>query len=172
VNVRAAREADLDACVALFDAVAAERRWLATEPPVDLDEVRARWAGRVDSREGTLLLAEETAGAPPVGVAVMVGSATPELGMLVAASHRRLGVGHLLLDACAEWARKAGAREVVLHVFVHNAAAIALYRKHGFEDRGILRRAYVRRSGEKWDALRMVKTLAAPMSGGGTQADP
>jgi putative acetyltransferase len=48
---------------------------------------------------------------------------------------------------------------VVLHVFPHNAAAIALYEKHGFGMRGTLRRGYRRRSGEEWDAFRMVKEL-------------
>ena len=54
-----------------------------------------------------------------------------------------------------------GAREVVLHVFPHNAAAIALYRKHGFEDRGVVSAAYPRRNGERWDAIRMVRVIAA-----------
>jgi len=48
---------------------------------------------------------------------------------------------------------------VVLHVFPHNTGAVALYRNHGFEERGMLRRAYARRSGERWDAIRMVKAL-------------
>jgi ribosomal protein S18 acetylase RimI-like enzyme len=151
--------ADLDACVALFGRVAAEGRWLATEPPVDVAEVRARWRALLGTAEGTLLVAEDGEGGPPVGLAALVGRSTPELGMLVDAAHRRRGVGDALVDACVAWARSVGARELVLHVFPHNEGAIALYRKHGFEGRGLMLRAYPRKDGTRWDALRMVKAL-------------
>lgn len=159
VRVRTVGERDIEACLAVFEEVSAEGRWLATETPVDRREVAARWRALLETGEGTLLLAEEGEGGGPVGMAAMVGRTSPELGMLVARAHRRKGVGDALLDACVAWARSAGAREIVLHVFPHNPAAIALYRKHGFEERGVLRRAYPRRSGEKWDAVRMVKVL-------------
>jgi ribosomal protein S18 acetylase RimI-like enzyme len=159
VRVRALVERDLEACLALFEEVSAEGRWLATETPIDRSEVGARWRALLQTGEGTLLVAEEREGAEPMGVAAMVGRTSPELGMLVARAHRRQGVGEALLDACVAWARSVGAREIVLHVFPHNTAAIALYRKHGFEKRGVLLRAYPRRTGEQWDALRMVKPL-------------
>ena len=159
MRVRTLSDPDLDPCIALFEAVAAEGRWLASEPPLDLAEVRARWRALLSTDEGTLLVAEEDAGGPPLGLAAMVGRSAPELGMLVAEGHRRRGVGDALLDACERWARGIGAREIVLHVFPHNAAAIALYRKHGFQERGVLHRAYPRRDGRRWDALRMVKAL-------------
>jgi ribosomal protein S18 acetylase RimI-like enzyme len=159
VRVRPITEADLDGCVALFEAVAAEGGWLATEAPIDRREVRARWVALVGTGEGALLVAEEDDGQGPLGLAAMVGRTSPELGMLVALGHRRRGVGDALLDACVAWARGIGAREVVLHVFPHNTGAVALYRKHGFEERGVLRRAYPRRSGERWDAIRMVRAL-------------
>jgi RimJ/RimL family protein N-acetyltransferase len=47
----------------------------------------------------------------------------------------------------------------VLHVFPHNEGAIALYEKHGFVHRGMVRRSYRRRNGEHWDAYRMVREL-------------
>jgi len=159
VRVRPITDADLDACVALFEAVAAEGRWLATEAPIDRREVRTRWVALVGTGEGALLVAEEDDGRGPLGLAAMVGRTSPELGMLVALGHRRRGIGDALLDACVAWARDVGAREVVLHVFPHNTGAVALYRNHGFEERGMLRRAYARRSGERWDAIRMVKAL-------------
>jgi [ribosomal protein S18]-alanine N-acetyltransferase len=155
---------DLPLCLDLFEDVCAEGRWLATELPLDRREVRARWEALLESGDGVLLLAEDAAGAPPCGLAALVGRERPELGMLVAATHRRRGVGHRLLDACLAWARDVSAREVVLHVFPHNTAAIALYLKHGFEERGTIRRAYRRASGDRWDAIRMVK----PLERGGT----
>ncbi len=160
MRVHPLADADLDAALDLFEAVAAEGRWLANEPPVDRREVSARWRDLAKTGEGTILVAED--GGPPVGLAAMVGLASPELGMLVRADRRGEGVGDALVRACVEWAERRGAREVVLHVFPHNAPAIALYRKHGFEDRGLVRGAYARRSGETWDAIRMVKALAPP----------
>ncbi len=159
MRVRTLAEPDLDAGVALFGEVAAEGRWLATEPPIDAPEVHARWRSLLRTGEGTLLLAEEDAGGAPLGLAAMVGRSSPELGMLVAAPHRRRGIGAALLEASIAWARGVGAREIVLHVFPHNTVAIALYRKHGFVERGVLRRAYARRDGQRWDAIRMVKAL-------------
>lgn len=158
MRVRTLADADLDAALDLFEEVAAEGRWLANEPPVDRREVGARWRELVRTGEGTILLAED--GGPPAGIAAMVGLAAPELGMLVRASRRGQGVGDALVRASVAWAEGRGAREVVLHVFPHNDAAIALYRKHRFEDRGLLRAAYPRRNGERWDALRMALPLA------------
>jgi ribosomal-protein-alanine N-acetyltransferase len=168
VRVRTLTEPDLEPCIDLFEAVAAEGTWLASEPPIDRREVCARWRDLLRTREGTILVAED--GGAPAGLAAMVGLASPELGMLVRAERRRQGVGDALIDACVEWARGRGAREVVLHVFPHNPAAVALYRKHGFEERGLVREAYPRRNGERWDAIRMVLPLGAGGAAGGQEA--
>jgi [ribosomal protein S18]-alanine N-acetyltransferase len=159
VRVRSATVADLDRCLPLFVAVAEEARWIATQPPVDRRELRARWKALLDTGEGTLLVAED--GGAPVGLAVMVGRAAPELGMLVAADRRGHGIGSALVEACLAWARAAGAGRVVLHVFPHNTAARALYRKHGFAETGVVAGAFPRASGEVWDAIRMERPLQA-----------
>jgi ribosomal protein S18 acetylase RimI-like enzyme len=157
VEVRTLEEADVEAALDLFAAVAGEGRWLATEVPFDRAEVAARWRDLMRTAEGTILVAVD-AGAP-VGLAALVGRTEPELGMLVRADRRRQGIGEALVLAAVAWARTRGARRVVLHVFFHNAAAIALYEKLGFGARGTVRKAYRRRSGEQWDAIRMVKEL-------------
>ena len=64
-----------------------------------------------------------------------------DLGMLVRDGHRRTGVGSALVDACVEWCRASRVHKVTLHVFPHNEAAIALYRKCGFTEEGRLRPA-------------------------------
>lgn len=157
MRVRVLADADLGPCLDLFEAVAAEGRWLANEPPIDRKEVGARWKELLRTGEGTILVADEDGA--PVGLAAMVGLFSPELGMLVRADRRRQGVGEALVLACLDWARRRGAREVVLHVFPHNTGAIALYLKLGFEERGVVRGAYPRRNGERWDAIKMVKDL-------------
>ncbi len=144
---------DLEAALDLFEEVAAEGLWLATEAPVDRRETRARWEALASTGEGTILVAEEDGA--PVGLAALAGRETPELGLLVAASSRRRGVGRALLEAAIAQARTARARAIVLHVFPHATAALALYRDAGFAETGVARAAFLRRSGERWDAIRM-----------------
>ena len=77
-----------------------------------------------------------------------------DLGLMVAASHRRRVVGTALLEAAAQWARDAAVRKIEQHVFPHNAAAIALYERFGFEREGYRKGHYVR-DGEYVDAVLM-----------------
>jgi RimJ/RimL family protein N-acetyltransferase len=77
-----------------------------------------------------------------------------DLGLMVAASHRRQGIGTALLDAAVGWARESGVRKLELHVFPHNAAAIALYEKYGFRREGY-RAAHYRREDGYVDAILM-----------------
>jgi RimJ/RimL family protein N-acetyltransferase len=149
----------VEAALDLFAAVADEGVWLATEGPIDRREVAARWQDLVATGQGALLLAEDAAGGPPVALAALVGKEEPELGMLVAAGRRGEGLGEAILEACLALARARGARRVILHVFPHNRAALALYRKHGFVELGLVRGGYPRRNGERWDAVRMAKDL-------------
>jgi RimJ/RimL family protein N-acetyltransferase len=77
-----------------------------------------------------------------------------DLGLLVAASHRRLGIGRALLERAAAWAREAGVTKLELHVFPHNAPAIALYEDFGFVREGY-RAGHYRRGDELLDAILM-----------------
>jgi len=62
------------------------------------------------------------------------------LGIAVAAEARGKGVGSALLAHAIGWARSVGVEKIVLSVYPHNTAAIALYRKFGFVDEGSLAR--------------------------------
>ncbi|HXV02794.1 MAG TPA: GNAT family N-acetyltransferase [Gaiellaceae bacterium] len=77
-----------------------------------------------------------------------------DLGLMVAASHRRHGIGRALLEHAIAWAREVGVRKLELHVFPHNDAAIALYESVGFEREGY-RRAHYRRGSGFVDAILM-----------------
>lgn len=57
-------------------------------------------------------------------------------------SHRRRGVGELLLIAAIETALREGQSTVTLECRVSNAAALRLYRKYGLEQVGLRRRYY------------------------------
>jgi len=70
-----------------------------------------------------------------------------DLGLMVAESHRRRGIGWALLDAAVDWARVSGVDKLELHVFPHNKGAIRLYERFGFEREGYRKRHYRRPNG-------------------------
>lgn len=55
------------------------------------------------------------------------------VSMWVAPTHRRQGIGRMLVDAAVEWARDGGYREAVLWATENNEPAKALYQAAGFE---------------------------------------
>jgi RimJ/RimL family protein N-acetyltransferase len=149
VSVRPAEEGDRRPLAVLFAAVAEERDGIATEPPVDVDALAARWEldGTLVAVAGEELVGELRVDASRFGFG--------ELGMLVAADWRGRGVGSALVAASIEWARERGLHKLTLGVWPHNEAAIALYRKFGFVEEG-RRASHIRRaSGELWDVVEM-----------------
>jgi len=82
-----------------------------------------------------------------------------DLGLLVAASHRRRGIGRALLETAVMWAREADVTKLELHVFPWNEPAIALYEGFGFAREGYRKKHY-RRGREQADAILMAYTLS------------
>ena len=70
-----------------------------------------------------------------------------DLGLMVAKSHRRQGIGWALLEQAVGWARAGGVQKLELHVFPHNVGAIAMYERFGFEREGYRKRHYRRPDG-------------------------
>jgi ribosomal protein S18 acetylase RimI-like enzyme len=155
INVRPATLADVDAAVAMLVEVAGEGRWIGTEAPVDVPQRRRRMVEDVEREDAVVLVAE--AGGQVVGELGLhlARYGVAELGMAVAAGWRGRGIGSALLAEAIDQARKAGAHKMALQVWPHNAAAIALYERFGFQREGYLTRHYRRRSGELWDAVIM-----------------
>ncbi len=164
-RLRAADPADAAALVALASAVAAEPEgWLLAD---------SRWRSVADERRyirtlrryphAALLVAETGDGI--VGRLSIARDTHPasahvaDLGLMVAASHRRHGIGAALLARAEEWAGRAGVTKLELHVFPHNAPAIALYEKLGYEREGYRRGHYRRPDGRLVDAILMAKQL-------------
>ena len=149
--IRQARAHDARAMAQLMADVAEECDGIATEPPVDVDECAARFAGTV----------EETVVADAGGridgiVHVEVSRfGWGELGMLVDTGWRGRGAGSALVQAAIEWSRGHGLHKLCLEVFPANAAALVLYRKFGFVEEGRRVRQYRRANGEFWDAIVM-----------------
>ena len=164
-RIRAAEPGDAAALVALATAVGSEPEgWLLAD---------SHWRSVADERryiralrrhpDGALIVAD--AAGLVVGRLSIVRDAHPssahvaDLGLMVAASHRRRGIGRALLAAAEEWARGAGVSKLELHVFPHNAPAMALYEGFGYEREGYRRRHYRRPDGTYVDAVLMAKRL-------------
>jgi RimJ/RimL family protein N-acetyltransferase len=149
IEVRPAEEADRRPLALLFAAVAEERDGIAAEPPVDLEKRAASW--HID---GTLVA---VAAGEIVGLLHVEANSFGfgEIGMLVAADWRGRGVGTALVNEAIEWARSHGLHKLTLSVFPHNDAAIALYRKFGFEEEGRRSKQIRRANGELWDLVEM-----------------
>jgi RimJ/RimL family protein N-acetyltransferase len=148
-QIRPAREDDRLPLAVLFAAVAEERDGIATEPPVDIEARAATW-----TIDGTLVA---VADGEIIGSLHIEASrhGFAEFGMAVAREWRGRGVGSALLAAAIDWARERDLHKLILGVFAHNAAAIALYRKFGFVEEGRRVKQYRRSNGELWDAVDM-----------------
>jgi putative acetyltransferase len=84
------------------------------------------------------------------------------IGISVAADAQRQGVGSALMQAMCDYAdRWMGVLRIELTVYVDNVAAIALYRKFGFETEG-RHRGYALRDGRYVDVLAMARLHPEP----------
>jgi ribosomal protein S18 acetylase RimI-like enzyme len=72
------------------------------------------------------------------GTAVTADGSVELISMWVAPFARGRGVGDKLIDGVIQWAREQHAKRVLLAVVPANAQAIALYRRHGFRDAGVV----------------------------------
>lgn len=76
------------------------------------------------------------------------------LGMGIVDGFRGQGVGTRLITTALAHAKKIGLEKAELHVYTDNTRAIALYRKCGFQDVGVIRH-YRKLDGRYFDALQM-----------------
>ena len=82
-----------------------------------------------------------------------------EFGISVLKEYWGLGIGSALTAACVDCAKEAGYRQLELDVVAENAAAIALYKKHGFVEFGRNPRGFLLRTGEYQELVNMLLVL-------------
>lgn len=80
------------------------------------------------------------------------------LGMGLLPEFRGQGIGGKLLQAVLDHSKKFGLEKVELHVYSTNVPAIALYKKFGFEQEGLIKK-YRKLDGQYFDCLAMGKFL-------------
>ena len=155
VEVRPMNPGDLDDFLDLYEIVAAEKRYIGAEAPIDRANKGERFLVRMESDRWGSLVAIDTDGTivGQIGLKDMRGLI--EIGMLVAPNLRGRGIGSALLTAGLDWARQRDAYKITLQVWPHNEGARRLYEKFGFVEEGYLERQWKRRNGEIWDAIVM-----------------
>jgi putative acetyltransferase len=164
VHVRPAEPRDAKALVELAQAVASEPQgWLITEGEWrSVGEERRYLRAIRRSLHVAVLVAEGESGV--VGRLSITRDPHPacahvaDVGLMVARAERRRGIGSALLAAAEGWAGEAGVTKLELHVFPHNAAALALYERAGYRREGY-RARHFRRGRELVDAILMAKEL-------------
>ena len=153
-HIRRAEPGDAEPLVALARDVGGEPgRWLISTRDWRSPGDERRYIRAVRRSDHAAVYVAETATGELVGRLSLARDPHPasvhvaDLGLMVAASHRRLGIGRGLLEQAVEWARERGVEKLELHVFPHNEAAIRLYERFGFEREGYRKRHYRRRDG-------------------------
>jgi ribosomal protein S18 acetylase RimI-like enzyme len=116
-----------------------------TEAPYAFGSTLVEWQGAGDRAErwrarlalpgsyNMVALLDGTPAGMASGVPTDHAGTVELISMWVSPVARGKGVGDRLLTELARWAVDRGAREIRLAVAPRNAAAIGLYRRHGFE---------------------------------------
>jgi [ribosomal protein S18]-alanine N-acetyltransferase len=159
--VRPARTEDAEAWASVYATVAEERRWIATEPPVDLEgAARTVRESIADAAHALWVLEAEGEVVGCLGVhSSRYAAGVADLGMMILPAFRGRGGGRALLGAALERARADGVHKVELEVWPDNGRAIALYARAGFVVEGMRRDHYLRKDGSRRSALIMARFL-------------
>ena len=159
MEIRRATPEDAEAFARVIAEVAAEERWIGTQPPVDVDAYAERLRGRMRDEDDVLWVLEEEDGRvigtlglhPTHAVGVM------SLGMCIVHDARGRGRGRLLMDTALVHALDADLHKLELEVWPDNERAIRLYESYGFEIEGERRLHYRRRDGTLRSSLIMAR---------------
>jgi ribosomal-protein-alanine acetyltransferase len=122
--IRVAQPADLSAIMALEEeAFPPAERWSETA-----------WGEEFGADNRLVLVDANGAELRAVATGQVVLDTADVHRIIVAATHRRGGVGRGLLTALLDWAAQAGAEQVLLEVNASNEPAIDFYRSFGFHN--------------------------------------
>ena len=145
LTIRPGTEADAEDIAELFALIAGERVHSAIDRPFTASEQRD-YISSLSAREG-IFIAENQEN-EMVGFQTLEAWArsihsmrhVAQLGTFLPRDSRRQGIGSALFTHTAAFARRAGYTKLVIQVRASNSAALAFYRKLGFEPAGRLRR--------------------------------
>ncbi|HEY1547204.1 MAG TPA: GNAT family N-acetyltransferase [Kofleriaceae bacterium] len=173
IKVRYAEARDAEALIALLKSLVAEPGinipLAPDEVTLTIEQERELIERLDDSPHGAMFVAVD--GDAIVGELSVKAISTRRavahvatIGMSVAASHRRRGVGEALLRDAIAWADDNDFLRLELYVYVRNAPAVALYEKLGFAIEG-KRVAFIREADAFVDDYVMARLSGAARAG-------
>jgi phosphinothricin acetyltransferase len=140
--MRHARATDLPAIVAIYNAAIPSRQATADTEPVSI-ESKTAWF-EAHAPECYPLLVHEIEGQVVAWVGLQSFHGRPaykhtaEISFYIDPGQQGKGLGHLLLNAAIEAARKIDLKTLIAYVFSHNTPSLTLLARHGFEEWGKL----------------------------------
>lgn len=148
IHLRPANQDDATDLLYLLEAVVAEQVYIGMEmPSADADDERS-WIRQLQNRRRVLLLVADDNGRA-VGMLTLTpgqfgqkDAHVAALGLMVAPTHRGMGIGRAMVEYAVEWAREHEYEKIQLQVFSSNTRALSLYETLGFEEEGRRRRAF------------------------------
>ncbi|MFP5503659.1 MAG: GNAT family N-acetyltransferase [Candidatus Sericytochromatia bacterium] len=164
LRLRAPAETDTPAIAAMRNDQALQAAVLGTPHPNTEAMVRDWMAARLKDPQSVFFIVAESASDLPIGY-VVVADMHPvhghgELGICLASAHQGRGHGQEALALLEGYCRGVfGLRKLTLRVRRDNGPAVALYRKAGYREVGVLQ-AHHYADGAFHDVLIMEKALA------------
>ena len=142
MTIRDAREADLPAIVAIYNAAIPSRMATADTHPVTVESrsdwfyqhsppARPLWVAVQNEIIAGWLSFQSFYGRPAY-------HATAELSVYIAPNWQRKGIGNTLLSKAVEQAPRLGLKTLLGFIFAHNDASLALFEKFDFHRWGAL----------------------------------
>jgi RimJ/RimL family protein N-acetyltransferase len=156
MEVRRARIEDAEELGRGLKVVVDEERWVATENPVTAAELAVRTRKRFEEGQTQFVLEDEGALVGILSLRPARAAGVLSLGMWILPGHRGQGGGRALIEAALA-ARPPDVHKIELEAWPDNEAAIALYRRCGFEEEGLRRDHYRRRDGSLRSSLIMAR---------------
>lgn len=145
--IREIKPEDAESLVNLIMQVEAEAEYMLMEPgerKISAEQQRKRLEQMEKESNSTILVAEHEIG-KLVGYLIAIGGTAKRnmhsiyLVIGILKEYRGLGIGTKLFQQLEEWAKSHTISRLELTVVTENAAAVALYKKMGFEIEGTKR---------------------------------
>ena len=137
--------AQFEAVWKVFDTVAREKHYLASQQAPEPSQMHAYLQGYIDKGQPYYVAVADGAVVGWCGVQPVHGQARAHVGMLgmgLLPSVRGQGIGQSLMRVTVDAAFAFGFSRIELSVRADNERAIALYRRLGFMHEGVLRKGF------------------------------
>lgn len=142
IQIRPIQASDLAAFRELrLEALLCHPQAFSADYQLNLDRPISYWQERIDSNLANprQCIFVAAAGDALVGMTGIMREESPKTchyaniwGVYVKASHRGLGLGERLMNACQDWAAEGGVRFIRLGVAVSNTPAVRCYQRAGY----------------------------------------